>query len=283
MGRAVNIGILVSVKVAEPVDDALRLLGGRGIIQPDQRTAVHAFPQDRKIPPDGFHVEGLRREVQAREFGPGVRGPGYGDWPGNRRRIRKQRPGLLQKGESRECGFGGAEAAGKCRRGRASRLRRQFRCGGLERDRGRRRDTLLRQGLAPAEQRPGFPQKGKGRRRRLINRRGRGRRGHSRFHGIGSRHQIQRRNAALQWRACGEALSYFPRSRKSAEKLGGHARQDRRIRQTWRQAAPSSFICTHGSCSRPRLPVWRWRRRSARQSSSTAQSGTRPERPCRYP
>ena len=80
MRRAVDVGILVSVEVTEAVDDALRLLGGRGIIQPDQRPAVHALPQNRKIPPDGLHVEDLRREVHAR--GLRVTGSSAGTGPG---------------------------------------------------------------------------------------------------------------------------------------------------------------------------------------------------------
>ena len=58
MRRAVHVGILMRVKVTEAVDDTLRLLGGSGIIQPHQRTSVHALPQDWKISPNDRGVKG---------------------------------------------------------------------------------------------------------------------------------------------------------------------------------------------------------------------------------
>ena len=62
---AVNVGIFVRVEIAQAVDHALRLLRGGGVVEPDQRLAVDALLQDRKIAANGLHVERLRREIQA--------------------------------------------------------------------------------------------------------------------------------------------------------------------------------------------------------------------------
>ncbi len=52
-----NVGIFVSVEVAKAIDDALRLLCRRGVVQPDQRSPVHAFAQQRKVPANRLRVE----------------------------------------------------------------------------------------------------------------------------------------------------------------------------------------------------------------------------------
>ncbi len=43
MGGTMNVRVFVFVEVRDAVDHALRLLRGRRVIQPDQRTAVDAF------------------------------------------------------------------------------------------------------------------------------------------------------------------------------------------------------------------------------------------------
>ncbi len=59
MRGAMNVGIFVLIKMAEPVNYALRLLCGGGVIEPDQGLAMHTFLQDRKIAANGLHVERL--------------------------------------------------------------------------------------------------------------------------------------------------------------------------------------------------------------------------------
>ena len=54
---AVDVGVLVPVEVREPVDDGLRLLGRRGVVEPDQLLPVDPFGQDREVPADQPHVE----------------------------------------------------------------------------------------------------------------------------------------------------------------------------------------------------------------------------------
>ncbi len=54
---AVDIRILVLVEIFEPLDDGLRLLRRRRVVEPDQRTAVDRLVQDRKIAADGVDVE----------------------------------------------------------------------------------------------------------------------------------------------------------------------------------------------------------------------------------
>src|SRR3978361_1017469 len=46
---AVNVGILVLIKVGDAVNDALRLLCCGCIVEPDQRMAMYALIQDREI------------------------------------------------------------------------------------------------------------------------------------------------------------------------------------------------------------------------------------------
>ncbi len=57
--RAVDVGVLVSVEVRQPVDHHLRLLGGRGVVEPDQRLPVDRLLQDRKVRPHRGDVEHL--------------------------------------------------------------------------------------------------------------------------------------------------------------------------------------------------------------------------------
>jgi hypothetical protein len=63
MRGAMHIGVLVLVEILQPVDDALRLLCGRRVIQPDQRAPVHAFAKYGEVAPDRLRVERIGREV----------------------------------------------------------------------------------------------------------------------------------------------------------------------------------------------------------------------------
>ena len=52
------IGILMFIKVRNPVNDGLGFLGGGRIVQPNQLMAVYAFLKDREIPPHGLDIKG---------------------------------------------------------------------------------------------------------------------------------------------------------------------------------------------------------------------------------
>ena len=56
---AVDVGVLVGVEVRQPVDHHLRLLGGRGVVEPDQRLSVDGLLQDREVRPHRVDVEHL--------------------------------------------------------------------------------------------------------------------------------------------------------------------------------------------------------------------------------
>ncbi len=59
VGGSVNVGVLVGVEMRQPVDDHLRLLGGRRVVEPDQRLSVDGLLQDREVGPHGVDVEHL--------------------------------------------------------------------------------------------------------------------------------------------------------------------------------------------------------------------------------
>jgi hypothetical protein len=61
-----DIGILVLVEMSEAIDHRLRLLGGGGIVEPDQRLSVHLFLEKGEIPLDGMRVERTRRRDEGR-------------------------------------------------------------------------------------------------------------------------------------------------------------------------------------------------------------------------
>ena len=74
MRRAVDIGIVVAVKVGSRVDDGLRLLRGRGVVEPDERVTVDALVQHREIAADGVDVEDGKRGSGSLARGAGQRG-----------------------------------------------------------------------------------------------------------------------------------------------------------------------------------------------------------------
>ena len=57
MRRAVNIRVLMLVEIFQSVDNGLRLLRRRGVIEPDERLAVDCLVEDRKIAADGVDIK----------------------------------------------------------------------------------------------------------------------------------------------------------------------------------------------------------------------------------
>ena len=58
MGRAMDVGVLLLVEMAEAIDHRLRLLSGCRIVEPDQRLAMHLRLQDREVALDRVRIEG---------------------------------------------------------------------------------------------------------------------------------------------------------------------------------------------------------------------------------
>lgn len=56
--------VLADVGQSEAVDVLLRLLRGRGIVEPDQRLAMNMLVKNREISRDGRHVERTRAMVR---------------------------------------------------------------------------------------------------------------------------------------------------------------------------------------------------------------------------
>ena len=63
MNAAMNIGVVRLVVPGDGIDHSTRLLRGRGIVQIDQRLAVHLLEQDRKIRPDLLRVVRAQRRL----------------------------------------------------------------------------------------------------------------------------------------------------------------------------------------------------------------------------
>ncbi len=63
MGGAVDVGILIFVEMRQTVDDRLRLLRRRGVVEPDQRLAMHLLLQDREVALDAIGIEGFASGV----------------------------------------------------------------------------------------------------------------------------------------------------------------------------------------------------------------------------
>uniref|UniRef100_UPI00352752D6 hypothetical protein n=1 Tax=Methylosinus sp. LW4 TaxID=136993 RepID=UPI00352752D6 len=61
MCAAMNFGVLIFIEMSQPIDDELRLLRRRGIVQPDQRPAMHLLLENWKIAFDRIRVERMRR------------------------------------------------------------------------------------------------------------------------------------------------------------------------------------------------------------------------------
>jgi hypothetical protein len=59
-----DVGILMLVEMLQPVDDGARLLGSRGVIQPDQLTPVDPLLQNWKIAPNRAHIKRRTESLQ---------------------------------------------------------------------------------------------------------------------------------------------------------------------------------------------------------------------------
>ncbi len=59
--RAMNVRVIAAVKRGGGVDDALRLLCGCSIVEPDERFAVHPLVERWKIAPDCLHIKDGKR------------------------------------------------------------------------------------------------------------------------------------------------------------------------------------------------------------------------------
>ena len=70
MRGAMHVRVLVRVEMRQPVDDRLRLLRGRGVVEPDERLAVDVFAQDREVAAEDMRIElaraGDRRQRELR-------------------------------------------------------------------------------------------------------------------------------------------------------------------------------------------------------------------------
>ena len=66
MRGAMHVGIFARVEMGDAVDHGLRLLRGRGVVEPDQRLAVDIFVQDREVAAEDMRVElpGSRKRWQ---------------------------------------------------------------------------------------------------------------------------------------------------------------------------------------------------------------------------
>ena len=57
MNAAMDVGVVLAVIACEAVNDRLRLVSSRRVIQVDQRIAAHRPAQDREILTDRGHIE----------------------------------------------------------------------------------------------------------------------------------------------------------------------------------------------------------------------------------
>ncbi len=66
VGAAMDVGIVFVIEARDPFDDLPRFLRRRGVVEPDERLAVHPLLQDRKIAARAFDVEPRRRRGDGR-------------------------------------------------------------------------------------------------------------------------------------------------------------------------------------------------------------------------
>src|SRR2546427_6173447 len=83
MNAAMNIGVVRLVVPGDGIDHSTRLLRGRGIVQIDQRLAVHLLVQDRKIRPDLLRVVRAQRRPSRGDVEDLMLG-GYSHWSSSR-------------------------------------------------------------------------------------------------------------------------------------------------------------------------------------------------------
>ena len=73
MRRAMHIRVLVRIVMHQPIDNRLRLLRGRGVVEPDQALAVNPLLEDRKVAPDVIDVEQASGKRRGRRGSPRAR------------------------------------------------------------------------------------------------------------------------------------------------------------------------------------------------------------------
>ena len=61
-----NVGVLVFVEMRETVDDRLRLLRRRRVVEPDERLAMHLLLQNREVALHAIGIEGRAAESSSR-------------------------------------------------------------------------------------------------------------------------------------------------------------------------------------------------------------------------
>ena len=57
VGGAMDVGVVATVKARRGVDDALRLLGGGRVVEPDEWVTVHLLVQGGKVTANGLHIQ----------------------------------------------------------------------------------------------------------------------------------------------------------------------------------------------------------------------------------
>src|SRR5471030_1437924 len=63
MRGTMNVRVLVRVEIRQAVDDRLRFLRRRGVVEPYELTSVHALLQNREVATDGVDIEGRMRRT----------------------------------------------------------------------------------------------------------------------------------------------------------------------------------------------------------------------------
>jgi hypothetical protein len=64
IAEALDVGVLVLIKIREPINHALRFLRCSGVIEPYERPSVDTLAQDRKVALKGLGVERGGREIR---------------------------------------------------------------------------------------------------------------------------------------------------------------------------------------------------------------------------
>ena len=119
--RAVDVRVLFLVEARDAVDHALRLLRGRGVVEPHQRPSIHGLLQDREVASHGLGLEHPPAGAQIRDD-VGREGLPVGIGRHGRRRARErrrieevERRGRRHRGHGRNRGHRGRHAGHRCR------------------------------------------------------------------------------------------------------------------------------------------------------------------------
>ncbi|PTR12993.1 hypothetical protein C8J28_12350 [Cereibacter azotoformans] len=269
MCRAVNVRVLVPVEMVQPIQHGQRLLRGGGVVEPDQRPAVHALLQDRKVAPHRMNVEGrMIRGGHLRNRGPcrnevelgfgrcGCRGQGRGP----RAACQQRTQIVLARKAVAACADPILARRAFCGDRRPRRLRHSQRMAPEAAIHGRRHDgRMIRQPVR--RRRMGQQRGGRGDAGQRLFRRGGHdiRAGGKRPRQHGSVRQRPGRKARGQG-GVGHRMGKRPAgrkrcrgSRKGSEELVGQCRQRRHVRQARRCGREVTCSCrdSHGTCRSP--------------------------------